>query len=316
MPIIDFDETTLRPNYPADGDRNLAGYFSHNKSRSTGIYVPPTCGEWNRFKRFYRLCPLRINFEQGSITAGVTNSLNNAKNELRQIDLVRAYGINAPRFIATFTNNPTHVYAHRSNSVGTDAILLIQTALNMYVNVRESLGLGQNWKVDFIQSIPDNFNEHQDDIFRGRCLFKLRDATIRELMGLLVGNTRDFWNTIFDLYETLARSNYRIMQAAYREQQPNRTRRSPVVPTNPYITGTPQTAIDQIQAQPRVNRVIRSNEPAPTGRLAQEYLSRVEVDDSIPSDQLAEMLRRMGNQLSAEVRNMIYDMLTSDFNRQ
>jgi hypothetical protein len=314
MPIIRFTDDSLRPNYPSDGDQNLSGYFSANKARSLqarGLYVPPTHGEWNNFRSYLRRYSCHINLDSAS---SLNESLERAISQLRTLNLLELYGIDINRFQTAIRASYDNTYGRRSNCVGTDATLFIQTAINMYVNVRINLGfMNQNWKVDFIQSVGNDQHEGQDDVFRGRCLFKLKNDTISRIINCFLNNTQDFWNEIFRLYETLARPSYRIQNPDYRNRPTvQRTRRQSV---QPVPTGYTQ-AIRPPNVIPYTPQVARSNEPAPVGRLAQEYLSRNEVDDSIPSDQLAEMLRRMGGQLSAEIRNMIYDMLTSDFNQQ
>lgn len=297
MPItIQFDPENLRPNYP--NDRNAAGYFSHVKSwsvRDGAIYIPPTAGEYGRFARRIRSMPMTTE-----------DNLASAKERLSQFNLWSQLGIDAMTFCRRFREHPGHSYGHRTNAAGTDAIQIIQTAFNMYAVCKNRYS--RAWKVDYIHVAGNDMTNRQDDGFRGRCIFRLSNSTITTLIESLELNPSAFWVAIFNLYDRLAVHNYRIVSPDYADRPVVTRRRNQSTPSSAY------TSTSVWNSPPPRTPPPTPREPAPNTRLAQEYLSRTIVDDSIPAEQLAEMLRRTGNALSGEVRDMIYDLLMADFN--
>lgn len=308
MPV--FNNQTLAPNTPEDIGF-ASNYFSTIKNwgnRDGGIYTAPTRGEFNRFNSYVS------NLSNYSISLGVGCTLTEAKMTLSGINLLLRMGINARYFKDCFNSNPNTPWGRR-NSTGTDALQIIRTALNMYALIKNDLGM-RAWKVDFVYSCRNEMRSSQDDVFRGRCAFRLNNERVHQIINS-VDDPNLFWANIFRTYDELAIPNHRIINPGYSDRpvvrRQTRTQRESILQTDGYQLANgsyfPPTQSVVIQPVP----VIQS-ERLRGWSLEREYLDRSETEEQcITSEQLSGMIRMVGHELSEEIRNTIYDLIMGDY---
>jgi hypothetical protein len=287
IPIIN-----LRPNtFALHNTTSQSTWFSYIRrtySRELGgTIIPPTMSEFIR-----ELC--RVCRDRGFLFYTEGDSFEPMKHRLsynRFPDLpIR------PRYMSD------NAWANKLKIV-----TWVQTVLafNAYAKVCSSCSRLMSHGVDFLGSASNthSFRNCWTPRFHGRCVLHLADAKIEHLIELVKDDRiRDFWQCIFDLYDSQS-FNRRLQNPSYnRIVDPDRQRRRQIhtlhePPLHPLPSPLPRQRTGTVEN--------------PNSLAAEEYLNRPDdaEDDAIPDNQqIAAMLTRITNPLPRDLRKIFYDM--------
>lgn len=325
MPVITINRQTLYPNHPnlstSEGRRQSGSYFSlirHISSQNNTNYIPPTRTQFEKFmyNEISRLNTTPPEPNYIDLCSFLSNHLNLS-------DLF-------PRICSVYSNyinSPDTTYRRRGirTTYGTDALNFLLVCFNVYalfkkespevLNSMSSYTVSPHCKVDYICLVPESGNEINESRFHGRCVFNIKESTIRRLLGSSFTST-EFWRNIHETYNRICQTHIAVFEhieggrrhSRMREAIRNEIRNiSENTTARNVIISDPVVLPDPIII-PRIRDSLGCN-----NMLSREYLGRVRDEEPISAQTLVEMIMKIKsqNKISPKITNIVYELLIS-----